>query len=237
MATKPPVFQTIGKSLSGSVVELYHSLGFSVLIDLGWFVAYLPVIIVINLCLPQIRQTGDVIPLISIFLTFFCLWNSLAAGPIVTTIYVFYQERKEEYPNFKSFLQLFKKFYGRSVSINGIFSLGISLLAMNILMAFLTKQLLFLVAGMVSLYILIFIIMMSFYFNPLMHLDNSFRKVLRKSFLLVSDNLGISFGMIVVLGLILALSILFSFLFMLVYGPIFIYFIDRGFEAVYNQYE
>jgi len=237
MATKPPVFQTIGKSLIESAVELYRSLGFSMIIDLIWFVAYMPLIIVVNICLPQIHQTGDVISIATLLLGFFCIWNSLVSGPFVTTIFAFYQERKVDYPNFKGLVKLFKKFYVRSVNISGIFSIGISLLAMNIIMAIITKQILFLIAGIISLYILLFIMMMSFYFNPLIQLDNSFKKVLRKSFLLVSDNLGISFCIIIILGMILALCIQFSFLFILVYGPIFIYFSDRGFEAVYNQYE
>lgn len=243
MAKKLPIFPTIGKGLGESFVEMYKSMGFSAIIDLFWFIGYMPIFFVSLVSLQAIHQPpkpGDILQSAFLLLGFFCIWHSLVAGPLFTAVYALYQERKVEYPNFKMFRQLFGKYYWRSVSIHGVFSLGVSLLLLNIILALYFTNFLFLAAGIVSFYVLLFIIMMSFYFNPLIHLDNPLKKVLRKSFLLVLDNLLISFGFILVFGIIVAVCIKFVvllFLLMIIYGPLLVYFTDRSFTAVYGRYD
>jgi uncharacterized membrane protein YesL len=243
MAKKLSFFSTIGKNLGASFVEMYKSMGFSLIIDLFWFIGYTPIFMVALISLQAIHQPpqpGDILQSALLFLFFFCIWHSLVASPLVTAVYALYQERKVEYPGIKMFWELYRKFYWRSVKIYGLFSLGVSLLLLNAILALYFTNFLFLVAGIASFYILLFIIMMSFYFNPLIHLGNSFKKVLRKSFLLVLDNLLISLGFVLVFGIILILCVkfvLFMFLLLIIYGPLLIYFTDRCFEAVYGRYD
>ncbi len=241
MAKKLPFFSTIGKNLGHSVVELYKSMGFSFVIDLFWFIGYTPVFIVALISLQAIQNPPlDILQSVFLFLIFFCIWHSMVASPLMTAVYALYQERKVEYPNVKMFWQLFRKYYWQSVSIYGVFSLAVSLLSLNIILALFFKNFLFLAAGIVSLYVLLFVIMMSFYFNPLLCLGNPFKKILRKSFLMVLDNLLISFGFILVFGIILVLCLKFvvlMFLLLAIYGPLLLYFTDKSFEAVYDRYD
>lgn len=241
MAKKLPIFPTIGKNLGESFVEMYKSMGFTFLIDVLWVIGYVPFFIVTLVSLKAIQHPPvDILQSAFVFLIFFCIWHSLVAGPLITAVYALYQERKVDYPSIKMFWQLFGKYYWRSMRIHGIFSLGFSLLFLNIILALFFTNFLFLAAGIVSFYVLLFILMMSFYFNPLIYLDNSLKKVLRKSFLLVLDNLLISLGFILVFAIILAVCIKFlilMFLLMVIYGPLLIYFTDRSFEAIYSRYD
>jgi uncharacterized membrane protein YesL len=126
------------------------------------------------------------------------------------------------------------------VAIYGVFSLACSLLALNIILAFNFQNFLFLASGIVSLYVLLFILMMSFYFNPLIYLDNPFKKVIHKAFLLVMDNFLISFGFVLVFGIMVLLCIKFLvliFILTVIYGPLLTYFTDLTFEAVYGRYD
>lgn len=243
MANKLPFFPTIARNLGQSVVEMYKSIGFTLLIDLLWFIGYVPVFFVAMVsaqAIPQPPQPEDFLLSLLVFLFFFCIWHTLVAGPLMTTVYTLYQERKLEYPSVKMFGQLYRRFYWRSVRINGVFSLAFSLCFLNVILALNFPNPLFLAAGIVSFYCLLFMLMMSFYFNPLIYLDNSFKKVIRKSFLLVIDNFWISFGFIAVFGVILGVclsSTVLMFLITIIYGPLLIYFTDRVFEAVYGRYD
>jgi uncharacterized membrane protein YesL len=241
MAKKLPIFPTIGKHLGESFVEIYKSMGFSFVIDVFWFIGYVPVFIVALVSLKAIQHPPlDILQSAILFSIFFCIWHSLVASPLVTAVYALYQERKVDYLSVKMFWRLFRKYYWRSMSIHGVFSLGLGLLFLNIILALFYTNFLFLAAGIVSFYVLLFIVMMSFYFNPLIYLGNSFIKVLRKSFLLVLDNLLISLGFILVFTIILLVCIkivILMFLLIVIYGPLLIYFTDKSFEAVYGRYD
>jgi len=243
MTNKLPFFPTIGKNLGQSLAEMYKSLGFTLLIDLLWFFGYVPIFtmaLVSLKAIPQSPQPGDLLQSVLFFLISFCIWHSLVAGPLMTIVYTLYQERRIEYPSFKMFGQLFRRFYWRSVKINALFSLTLSLLFLNVILALNFPNILFLASGIVSLYCLLFVLMMSFYFNPLIYLENPLKKVIRKSFLLVIDNFLISFGFTAVLGIVAAVCITFPiamFLMAIIYGPLLVYFTDRGFEAVYGRYD
>jgi len=241
MAKKLPIFSTIGKNLGQSFTEMYKSMGFSLMIDVFWFIGYVPVFIVALVSLKAIQHPPlDILQSTFLFLIFFCIWHSLVASPLVMAVYALYQERKVDYPSVQMFGRLFRKYYWRTVSIYGVFSLAISILFTNIILGLYFSNFLFLAAGIVSLYVLLYIATMSFYFNPLIYLDNPFKKVLRKSFLLVVDNLIISLGFIMVFAIILVVCIkivILMFLLMVIYGPLLIYFTDKSFEAVYGRYD
>jgi uncharacterized membrane protein YesL len=241
MATKLPIFPIIGKSFKESFVELYGSLGFTLLVSLIWFGCYLPILFIVGAFLlrkmPKPPQPGEIMFLVMVFLFLFCIWNSFGAGPIFSATYGLYQERKEDYASVKMYFRILKKYYWLSAGVWGIFSLAFSMLFLNIIIALMGRQVVVLVAGAISVYMLFFILLMSFYFNPLIQLGNSWKKVIRKSFLLVLDNFGLSFWFILVLTVLLVLSIYIPFIFVMLYGAMLIYFSDKGFGAVYNKYD
>ncbi len=241
MATKLPIFPTIGKSFKESFMELYSSLGFTMLVSFIWFISYLPVLLLVGTFLlrkvQKLPEPAEIMSLIIAFVVLFGFWNTLVGGPLFSAAYGLYQGRKEDYPSFKMFFRIFRENYRRSAAVWGTFSVGLGLLLLNMVIALLGKQLLLFIAGAVSLYVVFFILLMSFYFNPLINLGNSFKKVIRKSFLLVLDNFGLSIWFLLILGGLLVLSIYVPFLFVLIYGAMVIYFTDKGFFAVYDKYD
>ncbi len=240
-SNKLPIFPTIGKNFKESFLELYSSLGFTLLVSLVWFVCYLPILFFVGALLlrkmPQPFQPGEIMFFVMLFLFLFFIWNSLLAGPVFGAAYGLYQERKEDYASFKMYFRIFKKYYRISVGIWGTFSLVFSILFLNIVIALMGRQTLVMVAGAISVYMMFFILLMSFYFNPLIQLGNSWKKVIRKSFLLVLDNFGLSIWFMLVLTALLVLSIYIPFIFVMFYGAMLIYFTDKGFGAVYNKYD
>lgn len=242
MANKLPLFPTLGKTLKHTLSEVYSSMGFSILLSLIWFISYLPVLIIFSVTVQSLFQVksgqfGEVAFFAVFGLLGAAFWNGLIAGPLTTSIYGLYQLRKVDYPSCKSFIELFKKVYWRSATIHWIFSLGITVLVANLLIALLETGFFLKLAGIISLYFLFFIVLMPFFFHPLIYLDNKFKAVFRKSFLLVLDNFALSFFFGILSLFFFLLCIAIPFLLILCYGALMIYLINYGFEAIYNKYE
>jgi uncharacterized membrane protein YesL len=241
MAVKLPLFPTIGKILKRSFSELYNSMGFTILMSLIWFIGFLPVVLIaatmVQYLLVSKAARGEAFVFVVVSLLGISLWNGLFAGPVTTAVYGLYQQRKSDYPSFKSFIETFKRFYWRSAAIHWIFSLCVTLLTFNLIIAQMEAGIFFKVAGLISIYILLFVMLMPFYFHPLIYLNNKVKAVIKKTFLLVLDNLGLSLWFSFILGCLFLLSLMIPFLLILAYGGLFVYLVDSGFEAIYNKYE
>jgi uncharacterized membrane protein YesL len=236
-------FSTFGKTLKKSLQELYNSMGFSILISFMWFLGYLPILFVIYSFWGVVNTAHSTLVgsqqwffgILSLLVISF--WNGLVTGPLTTVFYGLYQIRKVDYPSFKLFLQIVKKVYWRSAGIHWVFSLVVTVLVLNVIVAIKNSNLFIMIPGVLSAYVLFLVLLTSFYFHPLIHLDNSFKKVVKKSFLLVVDNIGLSIWLNVFLGLMLFLSIGLVFPLLLIYGALVIYVVDNGFEPIYQKYE
>jgi uncharacterized membrane protein YesL len=107
---------------------------------------------------------------------------------------------------------------------------------MNVLIALMERSLFFFIIGMFSFYLLIFLILMSFFFAPLIHLNNGIKKTIKKAFLLVMDNTLMTICLMLVLGVLFGISIVFPIVWVLVYAAISVYITDKGFYAIYDRY-
>jgi uncharacterized membrane protein YesL len=239
--TKLPFLPTLGRTLKNSLVGFYGSLGYAMLMSIIWFIPYLPVVLII-LGVVFIPATSK-IPAGEIFTmriwAFFLVafWNSFVSGPINTALYSLFQERKTDYPSIGMFFRLFKKFYWASVRVTLVFSIAVALLFMNIWIMLGTRNILLMVAGVISVYVLFAIWLMQFYIAPLIYLGNSFKKVIRKSFLLTMDNFALTFSFSLILGILLIVSIILPIFAILLYGGFLIFVMDQGFEVIYNKYD
>jgi uncharacterized membrane protein YesL len=240
---KLPFFPTFGNTLKKTFLELYNSMGLSALISITWFLGFVPIIFMTyglwgGLANLQIIKTyGDRLLYFFIGSLAMALWNGLLIGPFTTAWYGLYQARKTDYPSFKIFSQMFKKFYWRSAGIHLLFNVVIIILFLNITFAVRNFSLIFVISGILSAYILFLIAVASFYFNPLIYLDNTLKKVIKKSFLLTLDNIGLTIWFGIFLGLMLVISISFVFPLLFIYGALLIYTIDNGFEVIYQKYD
>ncbi|NLY75269.1 MAG: hypothetical protein GX075_08175 [Firmicutes bacterium] len=238
------VFPTVGMVVKKTFKEIYQSFSYSVLTSMIAAVAYLPILFVFFGMFVYISESADQsmtinhliqILLQSLFLS--AIWNTLAAAPITTTLYSLYQERKEGYPGFKTFFILLWKHYRASFVVNGLSSLVVILLVLNILIAIKGQLWIFFLSGMVSFYFLIFLVLMSFFFAPLIHLGNGIKKTFKKAFLLVIDNTGPTMALMLLLGVFFVLTLIFAPIWILTYGAILIYVTDLGFYAIYDRYD
>jgi uncharacterized membrane protein YesL len=240
---KLPLFPTLGVTLKKTFGELYSSMGLSILISCTWFIGYLPILLILYglwgglTTIHGLQALNDRLMFFILSSLIIAFWNGLLIGPLTTAWYGLYQVRKTDYPSIKSFTQIFKKIYRRSACIHWLFSLVITILLLNVTIALRNSNLLLTVAGIISAYVLFLIILTSFYYHPLIYLDNTLIKVVKKSFLLVLDNIGLSIWFSVFLGLMFVISIGLVFPLLLIYGAVVIYVIDKGFELIYQKYD
>ncbi|HYH05020.1 MAG TPA: hypothetical protein VEC37_18160 [Bacillota bacterium] len=241
---KLPLFTTVGKSLKNALFELYHAMGYTLITSVIWFLGLMPIgFLLLSLVsvLPQIlknsKQLMDAGVFVFVISLVISVVNGLLVGPVTTAFFGMYQDRKEGYPNLKTFFKHFIRFYWLSARVHLVFSIIISLLVFNVMMMVVEPGLLLSVAGIFSLYGLFFLMLLSFYFHPLIFYKNNFKGVFKKAFLLLIDNFGVTFGFGLSLLIMFLLCSALLFPVVLVFGAFYIYFIDNGFELIYGKYE
>lgn len=241
---KLPFFSTLGNSLKNALFELYRSMGFTLIISVIWFLGFMPIVfLLISLVsvLPQVlkdsKQLMDAGVFIFVSSLVISVVNGLLLGPLTTAFFGLYQERKEGYPNLKTFFKHFIRFYWVSARVNLVFSAIISLLVFNVFMMLVEPGLLLSIAGIFSIYGLFFLMMLSFYFHPLIFYKHNFKGVFKKAFLLFIDNFGLTFGFGLALVIMFLLCSVLLFPILLIFGAFYIYFIDNGFEFICGKYE
>lgn len=244
MTKKLSVFPTLGNVIRNAFKEAYQSFIHSALTSVISAICYVPIFMIVFATFTfMANSTKNNIPPTEIFqilifgLILCGIWNTIIIAPVTTGLYCLYQSKKEGYPSFKTFLNLILKHYRASFTVNGLFSLAFILLFMNIIIAMMERTLFLFFVGMVSLYLLIFLLLMSFFFAPLIHLNNGIKKTIKKAFLLVMDNTSMTILLMLLLGVFFVISIVFPIIWFLFYGAILVYVTDQGFNAIYNRYD
>jgi len=240
---KLPFFSTFGNVLKRIFIELYRSMGMTIAISFTWCLTFLPILFMLYALwgglatAHKLLTVGDRFGFFLMGALFIAFWNGLLTGPFTTAWYGLYQIRKSDYPSFKKFLAIFKKIYWRSAAIHWLYSFLIVVLILNVVIAFRDSNLLLTIAGVLSAYMIFLFFLISFYFHPLIYLDNTIKKVIKKSFLLTVDNMSLTLFFSIFMGIMFILSIGLVFPLLLIYGAIVIYGIDFGFEPIYQKYD
>lgn len=241
---KLSVFPTIGKITKNTFKEIYQSFSYSALTSIVSATFYIPVLLIMfgtfSIITESAKKGITANELVSIFiwgLILSSIWNVLVAAPVTTAFYSFYQNKKESYPGFKTFFNLLWKHYRPTFIVNGLFSITFVMLFINVMLALVERSVLMTVIGIFSFYLLLFVSLMSFYFAPLIYLNNGIKKTIKKAFLLVMDNTGITIGLMLLLGILFILTLLLPVLWFLIYGAILVYVTDFGFNAIYERYD
>mgnify|MGYP000875660937 CR=1 FL=1 len=242
--TKIKVFPTIGMVLKNTFKEIYQSFSYSVLTGIIYGTISIPTLLIIVASISMVASGSEknitANELFSVFIWAMILgaiWNTFVVAPATTAFYSFYQVKKETYPGIKTFFSLFRKYYRPSIVVNGLFSLTFILLFTNVMIGIIERSTLLFVTGMLSFYLQIFISLMSFYFAPLIYLNNGIKKTIKKAFLLVLDNTLLTIVLMLVLGVLFGVTMLFPVFWFLIYGAILVYVTDLGFNAIYDRYE
>jgi uncharacterized membrane protein YesL len=241
---KLPIFPTVGKTLVSSGRELYRSLGYSLLTSMIWFLAFVPILYIL-LSIPGVLAAGlkqtknlmDVVLSSFVGVLLVAFLNGLVTGPVTTALFALFQEKKEGYPNIGSFFKNFLAFYWVSARVHWVFSLIVSVLLFNVFVMIAERSLLMKVAGIFSVYGLFFLLLLSLYLHPLIYYKHQFRAVFKKAFLLTLDNMGISVCLSLATSLIFCLSFCLIFPVLLLFGALYVYLLDNGFEIIARKYE
>lgn len=244
MAKKLAVFPTLGNVIKNASKEIYQSFVYSALTSVISAICIGPIFMIVfatfNFMANSAKNNippAEVFQILVFGLILCGIWNTIVNAPVATGLYCLYQTKKEDYPSFKTLFNLISKHYRASFTVNGLFSLTFILLFMNMIIAMMERSLLLFFVGMVSFYLLIFLILMSFHFAPLIHLNNGIKKTIKKAFLLVMDNTLMTILLMLSLGVFFVISIVFPIIWLLAYGAISVYVTDLGFYAIYNRYD
>lgn len=242
--TKLKVLPTIGMVIKNTFKEIYQSFSYSVLISIIYGTINIPILLLIVACFSMMAggsgksvTANESFSILIWTMILGFIWNTFVVAPVVTAFYSLYQVKKESYPGIKTFFSLFGKYYRPAIAVNGLFSLIFILLSMNVLIGLFGRSTLLFVTGMLSFYLQVFIGLMSFYFAPLIYLNNGIKKTIKKAFLLVLDNTLLTIALMIVLGVLFGVTILFPVFWFLCYGAILVYVTDLGFNAIYNRYD
>lgn len=240
---KLSVLPTLERVIKNGFKEVYHYFAYSALNSIVMAICNIPIFMIIfatfNFMAGNVPKNVAVSEMFSMLiwgLILCAIWNTIVAAPVTTAFYSLYQYKKEDYPGFKTFFGLLLKNYRAAFTVNGLFSLLFTLLFMNVIIALMERTLFFFIIGMFSFYLLIFIILMSFFFAPLIHLNNGIKKTIKKAFLLVMDNTGMTVCLVLLLGILFVLSIVVPVFWFVMFGAILVYITDLGFYAIYDRY-
>jgi uncharacterized membrane protein YesL len=241
---KLKIFPTVGMVLKNTFKEIYQSFLYSISISMVFGILSLPTFAIIYSAFQAIvngsksgAASNELILIFLIPLILSAIWNSLVIAPVITTFYSLHQARKESYPGIRTFFSLLWKHYLPSIAVNGLFSLIFVILSMNVMLGLMERTNLFFLSGVLSFYLQIFIGLMSFYFAPLIYLNNGIKKTIKKAFLLVFDNTLLTIVLMMILGIFCGLLLIFLPVWFLFYGAILVYVTDLGFNAIYDRYE
>lgn len=244
MATKLPVFPTLGSVIKNAFKEAYQSLIYSAITSIVLAICNIPIFWIVfatfSFMAENVTKNVPVNELFSMLMWGLILcgvWYTIIVAPVTTALYSLYQTKKEDYPGVKTFFNTLLKHYRTSFTVNGLFSLAFILLFMNVMLALMERNLFLFIIGMFSFYLLIFLILMSFFLAPLIYLNNGIKKTIKKAFLLVMDNTLMTIFLILLLGVLFVLSLIIPILWVLVYGALLVYVTDLGFYAIYNRYD
>ena len=242
---KLKIFPTLGMVIKSTFKEVYQSFSYSVVTSVVYGTLSIPIFLVIVGFFSIISYSSkdnsmginELFTLIMLAIILYAVWNTFVVAPVTTAFYSIYQVKKESYPGVKAFFSLLGKYYRPSIAVNGLFSLAFILLSMNVMIGLLERTTLLFISGMLSFYLMIFIGLMSFYFAPLIYLDNGIKKTIKKAFLLVLDNTGLTIALMLILSILYVITMLLPIFWFLIYGSVLVYVTDLGFNAIYDRYE
>jgi len=246
MKEKLPLLKAYGTVLKTATTELYQSMGYMLLVSLIWFVATLPMTVIIfcftvfaaqSLLKADQEAMTAVLPLFNTTMLIVAVWNTLVAGPATTALYGMHQVRKESYLEKKTFFEQFKKFYWSSFKVYGAFSFGLVLLILNFIITLIETSFLMKIVGLITFYLIVLVFLMSFYLSPLIYYKHKFTDVFRKAFLVMMDNFGLTLAVNLTIALIYVLSVPSVILLLFLYGAFYLWMTDSAFDLISERYE
>jgi len=179
-----------------SFIDIYDNLGWVLFMSAIWFGFVTPFLFAIlpgNLSIPLRIILGSSI---------------IALGPATAGCYYIANKlvKKDYFVEWKDFFYAFKKFFWRATALMLILAAAILVLAANFIFYSHIQNTAMRILSILWLYVIIFLgIMQTYMFPLLVEQDTGIRKIIKRSFLLTIDNIGIT---LVIFLIVTALSII-----------------------------
>lgn len=225
--------------LKESLVGMYNNLGYTLLSSLIWVLVTLPFAVFLMTTLQVELESENPFGLLFMFACVLLPYGALILGPVNSTLFYLINQASEGWAGLRDLWVGLRTYYRRAAGIYALYFALLLFLLLDIIICFFILTPLFAkVIGIILFYLLIFLLLASVYFSPLIVLqDNNWKKVLKKAFLLTLDNgpFTLFAGII-----ILAVGILFSFflpLLIFAYGGFLQFYRLKIFYGVMEKYE
>ncbi|MGE5599370.1 MAG: hypothetical protein ACM3XS_08320, partial [Bacteroidota bacterium] len=193
MPRKLPAFETVFRAMFGGVKLAYEHLGLTALHSAIWFILHSPLWFALLTALDNLPQPGAkegaAVPWGPVVFGILVAGALLAAPANAAMLHVANLAREDE-ARIRDFFLGFKRFFLRSAGVYGSYILLVVLLIVNMTAAARMPSILGKFSLAISLYALIFVLLVSNHLFPLIVLQpqNTWRKVWKKAFLLTLDN-------------------------------------------------
>lgn len=205
---KLPVLPTVFKAILGGLKCAYEHLGSTAMLSFIWFVCHIPFWMVlytvwtnVTAGMPETKEAVRV-PW-ALVLAGLLVTGPLLSAPVNAAVTYVVKRIHDDEAVFKDFFIGFKRYYLRSAAVYAALIVVAALLVGNMTAAARMQLWVSKISLVISAYALLFLLLLSNYFFPLLVFQpNTFRKTWKKAFLLALDN-----GMITVLLSVLTLAL------------------------------
>jgi uncharacterized membrane protein YesL len=177
--------------LKNAVIDLYNHIGYSMLISIIWFISVLPLgMLFYNSFIVYLKTRDNPFNLLIFLLLFGVPYSAFIFGPVQAAL-VYQMDHVIVYEaEIKGLWLGFRKFYWRAAAVYGLYMGAVIFVLIDLLICFVVVDNLFIkFIGFFLLYLLIFLLLTSFYLPSfIVFQDNNWKKVFKKTLLLTLDN-------------------------------------------------
>ncbi|HEY8391679.1 MAG TPA: DUF624 domain-containing protein [Capillibacterium sp.] len=192
--------------LKQSAIDIYNHLGYSLLISVLWcMVVLLPLLLIINPMLQMfLEDTKYPLSLLINLAAFGVPYAAFILGPVHTALFYQMNEVLMNEARFRGFWEGFRKHYWLAARVYALYAGMLIFCFVDLMICFFTLQEFGLkILGCFLIYLFLFLLFWSLYLPGFLVLQkNTLKKVFRKTFLVVLDNIFLTIGAFLLLVLI-----------------------------------
>lgn len=225
-------------SLKHAAKDAYNSLGYLFIISIAWFASFFFPFVTFFILFTQVFSGTQKEFFMAglMFLVAILIFVPLLVGPVTSSLFTVNNMRKELYVGMRDFRKALKTYYWNSVRVYGIASLiGVCAIC-NFVISLNYNDILMKLIGLFSIYILLVLVLMSFYFPALICYKHKTKEVFRKSFALLLDNFGVTLMQFILLAAFFFLGTVPIIPIVLVFGGFYVMLLNSMFDLVYSKY-
>ena len=191
--------------LKRSVIDIYNHLGYSLLVSFIWFLVFIPIAaILFNMLMVNLEQQDNPLILLFLLLIFGVPYCAFIFGPVQTALFYQMDQVIDNEAEFKGLWTGLRKHYWLSVRVYGLYGGMLIFCLVDLLICLLAVDHFGLkILGIFLFYLFCFLLLIALYLPGFLVLqENTVKKIFKKALILTLDNVLITIGVFLLLGLI-----------------------------------